>query len=62
MNVSIFSKMAYENNHNWTLGENKPNQSQFPSKNSNNAKNFKNALSTFLHKAPLRLHIQSHAT
>jgi len=25
MNVSIFSKMAYENNHNWTLGENKPN-------------------------------------
>jgi hypothetical protein len=29
MNVSIFSKMAYENKSNWTLGENKPNQSQF---------------------------------
>ncbi len=25
MNVSIFSKMAYENKHNWTLGQNKPN-------------------------------------
>jgi len=25
MNVSIFSKMAYENIANWTLGENKPN-------------------------------------
>jgi len=30
MNVSIFSKMAYENKHNWTLGENKPKQTQFP--------------------------------
>ncbi|MFB0553910.1 MAG: hypothetical protein ACETWQ_11425 [Phycisphaerae bacterium] len=29
MNVSIFSQMAYENKHNWTLGENKPNQTQF---------------------------------
>ena len=25
MNVSTFSKMAYENKSNWTLGENKPN-------------------------------------
>jgi len=25
MNVSIFLKMAYENKHNWTLGQNKPN-------------------------------------
>jgi hypothetical protein len=25
MNVSIFSQMAYEYKHNWTLGENKPN-------------------------------------
>jgi len=25
MNVSIFSKKAYENKRNWTLGENKPN-------------------------------------
>ena len=25
MNVSIFSKMAYENKSDWTLGENKPN-------------------------------------
>jgi len=30
MNVSIFSQMAYENKSNWTLGENKPNQTQFP--------------------------------
>jgi len=29
MNVSIFSQMAYENKHNWTLSENKPNQTQF---------------------------------
>jgi len=29
MNVSIFSKMTYENKSNWTLGENKPNQTQF---------------------------------
>jgi len=29
MNVSIFSKMAYEYKSNWTLGENKPKQSQF---------------------------------
>jgi len=27
MNLSIFSKMDYENKSNWTLGENKPNQS-----------------------------------
>jgi len=25
MNVGIFSKMAYENKSNWTLGQNKPN-------------------------------------
>jgi len=25
MNLSIFSQMAYENNSNWTLGQNKPN-------------------------------------
>ena len=25
MNVSVFSKMAYENKSNWTLSENKPN-------------------------------------
>jgi len=25
MNVSIFSQMAYENKHDWTLSENKPN-------------------------------------
>ena len=25
MNVSIFSKKAYENKSNWTIGENKPN-------------------------------------
>jgi hypothetical protein len=29
VNVSIFSKMVYENKSDWTLGENKPNQSQF---------------------------------
>ncbi len=29
MNVSIFLQKAYENKSNWTLGENKPNQSQF---------------------------------
>jgi len=28
MDVSFFYKMAYENKHNWTLGENKPNLSQ----------------------------------
>ncbi len=28
MNVSIFSQIAYENIANWTLGENKPNQTQ----------------------------------
>ncbi len=29
MNVTIFLKMAYENIANWTLGENKPKQTQF---------------------------------
>jgi len=29
MNVSIFSQMDYENKYNWTLGESKPNQTQF---------------------------------
>jgi len=29
MNVSIFSTKAYENKRNRTLGQNKPNQSQF---------------------------------
>ncbi len=29
MNVSILSKIAYENKSNWTIGENKPNQTQF---------------------------------
>jgi hypothetical protein len=28
MNISIPLQMAYENKHNWTLGENKPNQTQ----------------------------------
>jgi len=30
MNVSIFLQRAYENKSNCTLGENKPNQTQFP--------------------------------
>ncbi|MHC4605004.1 MAG: hypothetical protein ACYS6W_16940 [Planctomycetota bacterium] len=30
MNVSIFSQKAYEHKSNWILGENKPNQSQLP--------------------------------
>ncbi len=29
MNVSNYLKMTYENKYNWTLGENKPKQSQF---------------------------------
>jgi hypothetical protein len=29
MNVINLSQMAYENKRNWTLGQNKPNQSQF---------------------------------
>ncbi len=29
MNVKSFHAVDYENNSNWTLGENKPNQSQF---------------------------------
>ncbi|UCF43265.1 MAG: hypothetical protein JSV99_11960 [Planctomycetota bacterium] len=29
MNVTSFYTMDYENNSNWTLGQNKPNQSQF---------------------------------
>ncbi len=28
MNVSIYLQMDYENKHNWTIGKNKPNQSQ----------------------------------
>jgi hypothetical protein len=28
MNVSILKEMAYENKNKWTLGENKPNQTQ----------------------------------
>jgi len=34
MNVNNFSQMAYENNHNCTLGENKPNQTQLKPKQS----------------------------
>jgi len=30
MNVNIFSRMDYENKSNWTLGKNKPNQTQLP--------------------------------
>ena len=30
MNVTSFYTVEYENKSNWTLGENKPNQSQFP--------------------------------
>jgi len=33
MNISIFSQKAYENFCDWTLGENKPNQTQFYPKN-----------------------------
>jgi len=29
MNVNIFSTRAYGNKSNWTLGQNKPNQTQF---------------------------------
>jgi len=32
MNVNPYNTKAYENNHNWTLGENKPNQTQFKPK------------------------------
>ncbi len=28
MNLSILSKMTYENKYNWTFGENKPKQTQ----------------------------------
>ncbi len=28
MNVSIYLQTDYENKHNWTIGKNKPNQSQ----------------------------------
>ena len=30
MNLNIYAQKYYENKRNWTLGENKPNQSQFP--------------------------------
>jgi len=30
MNVKTYNTRAYENKHNWTIGQNKPNQSQFP--------------------------------
>jgi len=36
MNVSIFSQKDYENISDWTLGENKPNQTQFQPKNEAN--------------------------
>ena len=39
MNVSIFSQKAYENFCDWTLGENKPNQTQFQLKNEANKPN-----------------------
>jgi len=32
MNVSIFSTKDYENKHNWTLGENKPNSNPIAEK------------------------------
>ena len=35
MNVSIFSQMAYEYNHNWTLGQNKPNSNPNKAKPNN---------------------------
>ncbi|MHC4461838.1 MAG: hypothetical protein ACYS6W_00430 [Planctomycetota bacterium] len=33
MNVSAFSQKAYENMSDWTLGKNKPNQTQSPQRN-----------------------------
>ena len=30
MNVNPYNTTVYENNSNWTLGKNKPNQTQFP--------------------------------
>ena len=30
MNIKSFNTVDYENKSNWTLGENKPNQTQFP--------------------------------
>jgi hypothetical protein len=35
MNVSIFIKMDYEHKSNWTLGENKPKQTQFQTRRQN---------------------------
>ena len=40
MNVSILSKMDYENKSNWTLGENKPNSNPISSKAKMNANVF----------------------
>jgi len=34
MNLSTCMKIAYENKSNWTLGENKPNQTQFQTQSS----------------------------
>ncbi len=44
MNVSIFSKMAYENIANWTIGENKPNQTQSPKSPNERKLNFNKGL------------------
>ena len=44
INVSIFSKMAYENKNNWTLSENKPNSNP----NKPNFKRGTDALSGYL--------------
>jgi len=38
MNVSIFSKMAYENIANWTLGQNKPKTNPIQSQNKPNCR------------------------
>jgi len=44
MNVSIFSKTDYENIANGTLGENKPNQTQFPKSQNECKLNFNKGL------------------
>jgi len=50
MNVNIYTRMDYENNSNWTLGENKPNSNPIQTQFKPNFKRAKMNVNSFITK------------
>jgi len=50
MNINFYSTMDYENKHNWTLGENKPNSKPIQSQYKPDSRKAKNEIKLLFYK------------